>query len=64
MLSTLSRPRARLGTTLLLLPQRFLEPRLECTPGECGQRSGPLLPPFTDASYPRVEGTPVKASQL
>ena len=48
--------------------QRFLEPRLERTPSECGQRSGPLLPPFTDASYvctsPEVDGIPVKASQL
>ena len=49
-------------------PQRFLEPCLACTPSECGQRSGPLLPPFTDASYvcarPEVDGIPVKASQL
>jgi hypothetical protein len=26
-------------------PQRFLEPCLERAPSECGQRSGPLLPP-------------------
>lgn len=49
-------------------PQRFLEPCLERRPSECGQRSGPLLPPFTDASYvcarPEVDSIPVKASQL
>lgn len=41
---------------------------LERAPSECGQRSGPLLPTFTDASYvctrPEVDGIPVEASQL
>ena len=50
------------------LPYRFLEPCLERTPSERGQRSGPLLAPFADASHvcarPKVDGIPVKASQL
>src|ERR1700751_1677901 len=50
------------------LPYRFLEPCLERTPSERGQRRGPFLPPLADTPHmsagAEVDGVSVEADQL
>src|SRR5580693_8302395 len=50
------------------LPYWLLEPCLEGLPGDRGQRSGPLLPPFADTAYvstgAEVDVVPVEANQF
>src|SRR5580704_16930157 len=50
------------------LPYWLLEPCLEGLPGDRGQRSGPLLPPFADTAHmstgAEVDVVPVEANQF
>src|ERR1700722_457222 len=50
------------------LPYRLLEPCLERTSSERGQRRGPFLPPLADTPHmsagAKVDGVPVEADQF